>query len=294
VTGRVCREHGASFTVGVFAAGTRRAVRELEALAALPVPPDAALVTVPPFVRPGEAGVLAHFRTLVAATSIPLLAYHVPHRTAQPLGAETLLALAAIPGVAGMKYAPGVLDADTAALLGAPAPAAGEDGLDRDAGVGGHDRSGAGAGGALARAAGDRTAVEVGAAQDPGDRGVFGRPGRFTVLAGDDALAPALLALGAHGGILASAHLATRQWVRLAADPLAPHARTLGHRLAGLANAVFSEPNPTVLKAVLHAQGRIPTPDVRLPLLPATAAGRDATLTALSALAALDGGTTPS
>jgi len=31
----------------------------------------------------------------------------------------------------------------------------------------------------------------------------------------------------------------------------------------------FAEPNPTVIKAVLHAQGRIPTPDVRLPLLPA-------------------------
>jgi 4-hydroxy-tetrahydrodipicolinate synthase len=47
-------------------------------------------------------------------------------------------------------------------------------------------------------------------------------------------------------------------------------ARALGHRLAGLSAALFAEPNPTVIKAALHAQGRIPTPAVRLPLLPAT------------------------
>jgi 4-hydroxy-tetrahydrodipicolinate synthase len=35
-----------------------------------------------------------------------------------------------------------------------------------------------------------------------------------------------------------------------------------------------------VIKAVLHAQGRIPTPDVRLPLLPAQP---DSTSAALSA-----------
>ena len=37
-----------------------------------------------------------------------------------------------------------------------------------------------------------------------------------------------------------------------------------------LASALFSEPNPTVIKGVLAAQGRIATPDVRLPLLPAS------------------------
>ncbi|WP_449066532.1 dihydrodipicolinate synthase family protein, partial [Planomonospora algeriensis] len=45
--------------------------------------------------------------------------------------------------------------------------------------------------------------------------------------------------------------------------------RALGHRLSALAAAVFAEPNPTVLKGVLHARGLIPTPSVRLPLLPA-------------------------
>ncbi|MFF4648889.1 dihydrodipicolinate synthase family protein [Streptomyces sp. NPDC001380] len=97
-------------------------------------------------------------------------------------------------------------------------------------------------------------------------------PPDFAVLAGDDLYLSPLLALGAAGGILASAHLATGRFVELAAawrrdDPA--RARDLGHALARPSAAVFREPNPTVVKGVLHAQGRIPTPDVRLPLLPA-------------------------
>jgi 4-hydroxy-tetrahydrodipicolinate synthase len=40
--------------------------------------------------------------------------------------------------------------------------------------------------------------------------------------------------------------------------------------LAILAAALFAAPNPAVIKGVLHAQGRIPSPAVRLPLLPAS------------------------
>jgi 4-hydroxy-tetrahydrodipicolinate synthase len=49
----------------------------------------------------------------------------------------------------------------------------------------------------------------------------------------------------------------------------APRARLLCAPLTALAASLFTEPNPSVLKGVLHAQGRIATPDVRLPLLPA-------------------------
>jgi 4-hydroxy-tetrahydrodipicolinate synthase len=96
-------------------------------------------------------------------------------------------------------------------------------------------------------------------------------PPGFAILGGDDPFISPMLALGAHGGILASAHLATTDFVELvqawqAGD--AARARSLGHRLAVLSSALFAEPNPTVIKAALHAQGRIPTPDVRLPLLP--------------------------
>jgi len=42
--------------------------------------------------------------------------------------------------------------------------------------------------------------------------------------------------------------------------------------LAPVVAAAFAEPNPAVFKGVLHAQGRIPTPDLRLPMTPASPA----------------------
>jgi 4-hydroxy-tetrahydrodipicolinate synthase len=106
-------------------------------------------------------------------------------------------------------------------------------------------------------------------------------PERFAVLAGDDVFASPLLALGAAGAILASAHLCTGRFAELlhawrAADT--DRARTLGHQLSALSATLFTEPNPAVIKAVLHAQGRIPSPAVRLPLL---AASPDSTNAAL-------------
>lgn len=109
-------------------------------------------------------------------------------------------------------------------------------------------------------------------------------PAGFAVLAGDDVVAPALLALGAHGAILASAHLATRRYAAMVAAWRAGDARAgraAAAPLVGLAAALFAEPNPSVIKGALHARGRIPTPDVRLPLL---AAGPEAVAAALAAV----------
>jgi 4-hydroxy-tetrahydrodipicolinate synthase len=105
-------------------------------------------------------------------------------------------------------------------------------------------------------------------------------PDGFALLAGDDLFASPLLALGAAGAILASAHICTSRFAELVeawrtAD--VGRARALGHRLAPLSAALFAEPSPAVIKAVLHARGHLPSPAVRLPLLPA---GRDATETA--------------
>ncbi|WP_406045770.1 hypothetical protein [Micromonospora sp. NBC_00898] len=61
-------------------------------------------------------------------------------------------------------------------------------------------------------------------------------------------------------------------------------ARTIGRRLAVLSTAQFAEPNPTVVKAVLHAHGRIPTAAVRLPLLPARPGTTEAALRHADAL----------
>jgi 4-hydroxy-tetrahydrodipicolinate synthase len=99
-----------------------------------------------------------------------------------------------------------------------------------------------------------------------------GLPEGFAVLAGDDVFASPLLALGAAGGILASAQLRTGEFADLIAawrSGKVARARELGYRLVPLSAALFAEPNPVVIKGVLHAQGKIPSPAVRLPLLPA-------------------------
>lgn len=216
VCARVCRERGALLSVGAGASGTRAAEESLAQLKRWPEA-TAALVTVPAFLRPAAAGVLAHFTRLAEVSPLPLIVYHIPYRTGQPLDAAALRAIGALPGVAGVKYAVGAVDQDTVALLG-------------------------------------------------------DLPDGFEVLAGDDAYLSPMLALGAAGGILVSAHLATARFVELAEAWRAgdaERARPLGHALARLSAACFAEPNPAVVKGVLYAQGRIPTPDVRLPLLPA-------------------------
>jgi len=205
---RICRERSAPLLV---------AANTIAAVEALPAGVTATLSVVPPFLRPGEAGVIAHFAALSAASPVPVVVYHVPYRTAQPLSANSIRQLAALPNVAGLKHAVGGIDAATIDLMADPPPG-------------------------------------------------------FSILGGDDPFISPLLALGAHGGILASAHLATARFVELCdawrASDMA-RARSLGHRLAVLSSALFAEPNPTVIKAVLHARSRIPTPDVRLPLLSA-------------------------
>jgi 4-hydroxy-tetrahydrodipicolinate synthase len=224
---RVCRLRSAPLVVGAATAG---------ALAALASTPEAvaALTVVPPFVRPGEDGVVAHFARLAEDSPVPLIVYDVPYRTGQYLSADALRRLAAIPGVAGVKYAVGGINQDTIALLA-------------------------------------------------------DLPQGFAVLGGDDPFISPLLALGAQGGILASAHLATARFAELVAawrDGEAARARALGHRLALLSRALFAEPNPAVVKAALHAQGRIPTPAVRPPLLDASP---DSTAAALKQLAEVSG-----
>ncbi|MFJ4922759.1 dihydrodipicolinate synthase family protein [Streptomyces sp. NPDC088725] len=114
-------------------------------------------------------------------------------------------------------------------------------------------------------------------------------PPGLSMLAGDDLFVSPLLAMGAAGGILASAHLATRRFAELAdawRTGDTRRARSLGHTLARLSAVLFREPNPAVVKAVLHTRGLIPTPDVRLPLLPA---GRATVAESLQRLGEVEG-----
>jgi 4-hydroxy-tetrahydrodipicolinate synthase len=94
-------------------------------------------------------------------------------------------------------------------------------------------------------------------------------PGDFAVLCGDDAFVLPLLLMGGAGAITASAHLCTARFAALMASALAgrvDEARGHAEALLPLVLALFAEPSPAVLKALLHAEGRIATADVRMPL----------------------------
>ncbi|MFY9513235.1 MAG: 4-hydroxy-tetrahydrodipicolinate synthase [Rubrivivax sp.] len=107
--------------------------------------------------------------------------------------------------------------------------------------------------------------------------------GRLSLLAGNDDELFDQLARGAVGGITATAHLATADFVALqraiAAGQLAP-ARALWRRLAPLARAAFAEPNPAPLKAALARQGWM-AEVLRAPMQPASPATAQALLSRL-------------
>jgi 4-hydroxy-tetrahydrodipicolinate synthase len=70
---------------------------------------DAALVVLPYYNRPNQAGLLAHFRALVQACDLPIVVYNVPGRTVTDILPETLGELAKLPGIVAIKDACGNL-----------------------------------------------------------------------------------------------------------------------------------------------------------------------------------------
>jgi 4-hydroxy-tetrahydrodipicolinate synthase len=76
---------------------------------------DGLLVVTPYYSRPPQTGLLAHFRAVAAATDLPVIMYDIPSRTARKIEHETLLKLAEVPNIVGVKDAAGDL-AGTARL----------------------------------------------------------------------------------------------------------------------------------------------------------------------------------
>lgn len=118
-------------------------------------------------------------------------------------------------------------------------------------------------------------------AADPDHTQALVNDGRLQVLAGDDAAMFISMCQGAVGAIAASAHLCTAAFVAMqralaGGDLLA--ARERWQALWPLTRALFSEPNPAVIKGVL-AQRRRMSPALRAPLLQASEAAVLAALT---------------
>ncbi len=68
---------------------------------------NAALVVTPPYVRPTQRGLVAHYLEVAERGGLPVLLYNVPGRTGCDLLPETVAELALHPGIVGLKEARG-------------------------------------------------------------------------------------------------------------------------------------------------------------------------------------------
>jgi len=66
---------------------------------------DASLSVVPYYNKPTQEGLYRHFRAIAEAVEIPQIVYNVPGRTVADLQTETMVRLAQVPNIVGLKDA---------------------------------------------------------------------------------------------------------------------------------------------------------------------------------------------
>ncbi|MFD1421111.1 4-hydroxy-tetrahydrodipicolinate synthase [Lactiplantibacillus songbeiensis] len=64
---------------------------------------DAALVVVPPYNKPDQAGMLAHFTAIANQGGLPIMIYNIPGRVVVKMAVETVVKLAQHPNIIGVK-----------------------------------------------------------------------------------------------------------------------------------------------------------------------------------------------
>ena len=70
---------------------------------------DATLSVVPYYNKPSQEGIYRHFKTIAETVDIPMIIYNVPGRTVVNMNNDTILRLAQIPNITGVKEASGAL-----------------------------------------------------------------------------------------------------------------------------------------------------------------------------------------
>ena len=197
--------------VGIGGNATAKVVKTVKRLERYAFP---GIVSVCPYYnRPGQEGMREHFTRIAEATDKQILIYNIPYRTSINLANETLLRLAELPNIVGVKDSSGNL-AQSLELLRR-------------------------------------------------------RPKGFAVLTGDDASLYTTLAHGGDGGILASSHVRTEQFIAVYERMKANDhhgARTIWSGLEALVSLLFKEANPMPIKHCVWREGLIASAECRLPL----------------------------
>lgn len=99
---------------------------------------------------------------------------------------------------------------------------------------------------------------------------LLNKPEDFSVLSGEDSLFYSSLLLGGDGGVTASAHLRTKDFLKVynhIENNDAKSALKTWKEISGMIPLLFKEPNPTPIKYMLKKMGLIDSDEVRLPLL---------------------------
>jgi len=71
---------------------------------------DCTLQVVPYYNRPSQEGIYRHFRAIAEAVEIPMVLYNVPGRTVADMQHDTVLKLAQVDGIVGIKEATGNIE----------------------------------------------------------------------------------------------------------------------------------------------------------------------------------------
>ena len=81
---------------------------------------DASLTVVPYYNKPTQEGLYLHFKAIAEAVDMPHILYNVPGRTVADMSNDTVLRLAKIPNIVGVKDATGNIGRGSELLLRAP------------------------------------------------------------------------------------------------------------------------------------------------------------------------------
>lgn len=81
---------------------------------------DYTLSVVPYYNKPSQEGMYQHFKAIAEATSIPMIVYNVPGRTVVNMSNETILRLAQLPNIVGVKEASGDVARDISLINSVP------------------------------------------------------------------------------------------------------------------------------------------------------------------------------
>ncbi|MEY3200909.1 MAG: hypothetical protein RIR70_459 [Pseudomonadota bacterium] len=118
---RVCVEHAAGRIAVIAGTGANSTAEAIDlARFAQSVGAAAHLSVVPYYNKPTQEGLYRHFRAIAEQVELPLILYNVPGRTVADMSNDTILRLAEIPNITGVKDATGNIERGTDLIRRAP------------------------------------------------------------------------------------------------------------------------------------------------------------------------------